>query len=99
MWFKEKLAQDGWIHAHGQRLITIVHLEPMANVSLKVRYEGFFSLCSLTNSTPMTPAPITTRWSGTFLRASAPVDDTTVSSSICNTHIGRDKSNFLSVKL
>lgn len=34
------------------------------------------------NSTPMTPAPITIRCSGTFLRDRAPVEDTIVSSSI-----------------
>lgn len=36
-----------------------------------------------TNSTPMTPAPITMSSSGTFLRDKAPVEDTTLSSSIC----------------
>ena len=39
---------------------------------------------SLTNSTPITPAPMTTIFSGTFFKDKAPVDDTTVSSSICN---------------
>lgn len=36
----------------------------------------------LTSSTPITPAPITTIFSGTFFKDKAPVDDTTVSSSI-----------------
>lgn len=36
----------------------------------------------LTNSTPITPAPITTNFSGTFFKDKAPVDDTIVSSSI-----------------
>ncbi|KAF3855337.1 hypothetical protein F7725_023392 [Dissostichus mawsoni] len=36
----------------------------------------------LTSSTPMTPAPITIISSGTLFRDNAPVDDTTVSSSI-----------------
>lgn len=36
----------------------------------------------LTSSTPMTPAPITIISSGTFFRDRAPVDDTTLPSSI-----------------
>lgn len=36
----------------------------------------------LTNSTPITPAPMTTIFSGTFFNDKAPVDDTIVSSSI-----------------
>lgn len=39
---------------------------------------------ALTNSTPITPAPMTTIFSGTFFKDKAPVDDTTVSSSIYN---------------
>ena len=38
----------------------------------------------LTNSTPITPAPMTTIFSGTFFKDRAPVDDTIVSSSIYN---------------
>lgn len=38
----------------------------------------------LTSSTPMTPAPMTTIFSGTFFKDKAPVDDTIVSSSIYN---------------
>lgn len=38
---------------------------------------------SLTNSRPITPAPITTSFLGTADKESAPVDDTMVFSSIC----------------
>jgi len=37
----------------------------------------------LTSSTPMTPAPMTTNFSGTCFNDRAPVDETIVSSSIC----------------
>lgn len=36
----------------------------------------------LTNSTPITPAPMTIIFSGTFFKDRAPVEETTVSSSI-----------------